>query len=92
MNAAAIQARLAHLPAWQLNEAGTAISREFTLAGFTEATQFIARLAAPANAMDHHPDVQLYRYKRVKITLTTHSTGGLTENDFNLAAKIDALV
>ena len=84
-----IAARLAELPGWQ--RVGEAISREFVLGGFTEATQFIAKLAAPANAMDHHPDVQLYRYKRVKIVLMTHSRGGLTQNDFDLAAKIDAI-
>lgn len=84
-----IAERLTALPGWQRD--GNAITKEFVLAGFTEATQFIARLAVPANAMDHHPDVQLYRYKRVKILLTTHSTGGLTQNDFDLAVKIDAL-
>jgi 4a-hydroxytetrahydrobiopterin dehydratase len=41
--------------------------------------------------MDHHPDAHLHRYKRVKIILTTHSAGGITQNDFDLAAKIDAL-
>jgi 4a-hydroxytetrahydrobiopterin dehydratase len=41
--------------------------------------------------MDHHPDLQLHRYKRVKIMLTTHDAGGLTRKDFVLAAKIDAL-
>jgi 4a-hydroxytetrahydrobiopterin dehydratase len=41
--------------------------------------------------MDHHPDIELYRYKRVKIMLTTHSAGGITRNDFVLAAKIDRL-
>ena len=81
--------KLAALPGWQ--RAGDVITKEFVLAGFAEATQFIAKLAGPANAMDHHPDVQLYRYKRVKILLTTHSAGGLTENDFELAGKIDAL-
>ena len=84
-----IAQRLVALKGWQRE--GDAIAKEFVLAGFTEATEFIARLAAPANAMDHHPDVQLYRYKRVKILLTTHSAGGLTQNDFDLAAKIDAL-
>jgi len=84
-----IARRLAGLAGWKRE--GDAIVKEFVLAGFTEATQFIAKLAAPANAMDHHPDVQLYRYKRVKISLTTHSAGGLTQNDFDLAAKIDAL-
>ena len=86
---AEITQKLAGLKGWQRE--GNAITREFVLAGFTEATEFIAKLAGPANAMDHHPDVQLYRYKRVKILLTTHSAGGLTQNDFDLAAKIDAL-
>jgi 4a-hydroxytetrahydrobiopterin dehydratase len=86
---AEIARKLAGVNGWQRE--GDAITKEFILAGFTEATQFIAQLAAPANAMDHHPDVQLYRYKRVKILLTTHSAGGLTQNDFDLAAKIDTL-
>jgi 4a-hydroxytetrahydrobiopterin dehydratase len=84
-----IARQLAALPGWQRE--GNAITREFVTGGFSEATQFIAKLAAPANAMDHHPDVQLYKYKRVKILLTTHSAGGLTQNDFDLAAKIDQL-
>lgn len=84
-----IRQRLATLPSWQHD--GNAITKKFVLGGFTEATQFIAKLAGPANAMDHHPDVQLYRYRRVKILLTTHSAGGLTQNDFDLAAKIDTL-
>jgi 4a-hydroxytetrahydrobiopterin dehydratase len=86
---AEIAQKLAALSGWQRD--GEAITKEFVLAGFTEATQFIAKLAAPANAMDHHPDVELFRYKRVRIRLTTHSAGGLTQNDFDLAAKIDAL-
>lgn len=84
-----IAQQLAGLKGWRRE--GDAITKEFVLAGFTEATEFIAKLVAPANALDHHPDVQLYRYKRVKILLTTHSAGGLTQNDFDLAAKIDAL-
>ena len=89
MTDAEITQKLAGLNGWQRD--GNTITKEFVLAGFTEATEFIAKLAAPANAMDHHPDVQLYRYKRVKISLTTHSAGGLTEKDFELAAKIDTL-
>jgi 4a-hydroxytetrahydrobiopterin dehydratase len=86
---AEIVQKLAQVTGWR--HEGDSITKEFVLAGFTEATQFIGKLAAPANAMDHHPDVQLYRYKRVKVILTTHSAGGLTHNDFELAAKIDAL-
>ena len=85
-----IAQRLAASKGWRRE--GEAITREFVLAGFTEAAQFIAKIAPIANAMDHHPDVQLYRYKRVKIILTTHSAGGLTQNDFDLAARIDALM
>ena len=85
-----IAEKLATLTGWQRE--GNAIAKEFILGGFTEATQFIGKLAAPADAMDHHPDVQLYRYKRVKITLTTHSAGGITQNDFDLAAQIEGLV
>ncbi len=84
-----VAAKLAELRGWQ--RAGDTITKEFVLDGFTEATQFIGKLAAPANAMDHHPDVQLYKYRRVKVLLTTHSVGGLTENDFELASRINAL-
>jgi 4a-hydroxytetrahydrobiopterin dehydratase len=90
LSEADVAQQLASLRGWQRE--GDAITREFVLAGFTEAAQFIAQIAPVANAMDHHPDVQIYRYKRVKIVLTTHSAGGITQNDFDLAAKIDTLV
>ena len=86
-----IAAKLAALGhGWQRE--GKMIVKEYVFSGFTEATRFIAKLPGPANAMDHHPDVQLYRYKRVKILLWTHSRDGLTQNDFDLAAQIDALI
>lgn len=87
---AEIANQLARVNGWQRH--GQAITKEFVFTGFTEATQFIAKLAPVANAMDHHPDLQLYRYKRVNVSLMTHSAGGLTQNDFDLAARIDALV
>lgn len=86
----AIARQLAHLPGWQRE--GNAITREFVFSGFAEATAFPVKIAPLADAMDHHPDIQIYRYKRVKVLLTTHSAGGLTENDFALAAKISGLV
>ncbi len=84
-----IAQRLTALSGWQRD--GNAIAKEFVLGGFTEAAQFIGRIAPIADAMDHHPDLQLYRYKRVKIMLTTHDAGGITQKDFDLAAKIDTL-
>jgi 4a-hydroxytetrahydrobiopterin dehydratase len=67
------------------------LTKEFTLSSFTGAAKFITKIAPVANRMDHHPDLQLYRYKRVKIMLTTHDAGGITQKDFDLAAKIDTL-
>ena len=80
---------LAKLSGWK--HAGNALTKEFTLSSFTGAAKFIAKIAPIANRMDHHPDLQLHRYKRVKIMLTTHDAGGITRKDFDLAAKIDAL-
>jgi 4a-hydroxytetrahydrobiopterin dehydratase len=80
---------LAKLSGWK--HAHNTLTKEFTLSSFTGAAKFIVRIAPIANRMDHHPDLQLYRYKRVKIMLTTHDAGGITQKDFALAAKIDAL-
>ena len=84
-----IAQRLTTLSGWRRD--GDVIAKEFVLGGFTEAAQFIGRIAPIADAMDHHPDLQLYRYKRIKIMLTTHDAGGITQKDFDLASKIDAL-
>ena len=84
-----ITKRLTKLRGWRRKR--NAIVKEFVLGSFTGASRFLSKIAPIANAMDHHPDVELYRYRRVKITLTTHSAGGITRNDFALAAKIDKL-
>ena len=89
LSAASVKKKLAALKGWRRQ--GKAIVKEFVLGGFTGATQFISKIAPIANRMDHHPDVKLHRYKRVKIILSTHSAGGITQNDFDLAKKIDAL-
>jgi 4a-hydroxytetrahydrobiopterin dehydratase len=75
--------RLQKLPGWQLE--GDAITRQFTFAGFPEAVAFVVRLGFIAEAADHHPDL-LVNYKRVTVTYSTHSAGGLTEKDFDGAA------
>lgn len=72
---------------WTLE--GAAIRRQFTLASFPEAIAFVTRLAFDAEAADHHPDI-LINYKRVTLTYTTHSEGGLTQKDFDGARKADA--
>jgi 4a-hydroxytetrahydrobiopterin dehydratase len=85
---AAIRKALDGLPGWTLD--GKAIRRQFTLASFPDAIAFVTRLAFDAEAADHHPDI-LVNYKRVTLTYSTHSEGGLTEKDFEGARKADAL-
>ena len=64
---------------------GAAIRRVYTFGGFAEALAFLVRLGFDAEAADHHPDI-LVNYKRVTLTYSTHSEGGLTEKDFAGAA------
>ena len=80
--------RLQSLPGWELD--GDAIRRKLTFAGFAEAMAFIVRLAFVAEAADHHPDI-LVSYKRVTLTYSTHSEGGLTAKDFDGAAAASDL-
>lgn len=84
----AIADRLRHLPGWR--HVGAAIQKEFTFAGFPEAVAFVSRLVGPAEAADHHPDLAIH-YRRVEVTFTTHSAGGLTVKDFDGATAVEAL-
>ena len=80
--------RLKKLAGWRL--ARVSIRRKFTFAGFPDALAFVVRLGFDAEAADHHPDI-LVNYKRVTLTYTTHSEGGLTKKDFDGAAQASAL-
>jgi 4a-hydroxytetrahydrobiopterin dehydratase len=75
---------LQNLPGWTLQ--GDSITRQFTFPGFPEALAFIVRLGFEAEAADHHPDI-LVNYKRVTLTYSTHSEGGLTRKDLDGAAR-----
>ena len=81
--------RLKSLSGWTLD--GDAIKKQYTFGGFPEAMAFVNRLAPEAEAADHHPDI-LISYKRVTLTYSTHSEGGLTAKDFDGAAMADRLV
>jgi 4a-hydroxytetrahydrobiopterin dehydratase len=74
--------------AWE--RAGEAIAREYKLADFAQAIAFVNRVAALAEEADHHPDIHVHGWNRVRLELSTHSAGGLTEADFALAKQIDA--
>jgi 4a-hydroxytetrahydrobiopterin dehydratase len=80
--------KVQNLPGWAVD--GDAITRQFTFPGFPEAVAFIVRLGFAAEAVDHHPDL-LVNYKRVTVTYSTHSEGGLTDKDFAGATEATAL-
>ncbi len=79
------------LPLWQLTHEGTRIRREFTLPDFRTAIKLLNNVAALAERERHHPDLQLESFSRVWIEIYTHAIGGLSSNDFVLAAKSDAI-
>ncbi len=89
--ASAAQVLLQDLPGWALIE-GKLIRKLVTCKNFLDAVSLIQRIAPLAEAEDHHPDLHLTGYKRLTIELSTHAIGGLSENDFILAAKIDQLL
>jgi len=75
---------------WEFSSNKTAITRHFQFRGFSKVMQFVNAVADIAKVEKHHPDV-CFGYNYCDITLTTHSAGGITENDFIMAAKIDAV-
>ena len=83
-----IEARLAELDGWQ--RSGDAIAKSFDNGDFKGSVEFVNRLTRDAEEMNHHPDLEI-SWKTVKVTITTHSEGGLTDNDFELARRIEAL-
>ena len=70
---------------------GKAIARIFVFRDFKEAMRFVNNVGGLAEKQDHHPDIHLFEYKKVKIVLTTHSAGSITEKDVVLAKEIDKL-
>ncbi|MXO72779.1 4a-hydroxytetrahydrobiopterin dehydratase [Alteraurantiacibacter buctensis] len=83
-------AALAELPLWNLREDGAAITRQFRFKDFAQAWAFMGKVAALAEAQDHHPEWSNV-YNRVEITLTTHDAGGLSARDVRLAKAVDAI-
>jgi len=79
--------RLAARPGWRRE--GDEIRKEFAFKDFRQAMTFVNHVADAANAADHHPDIDI-RYNHVTLALSTHSEGGITAKDFDMAASIDA--
>jgi len=83
-----VQVLLGEVPDWKLGD--NDIERTFKFDGFLPAIEFVNKLAKEAEGINHHPDIDI-RWNKVKLVLSTHSAGGLTDLDFMLAAKIDKL-
>ncbi len=81
-----IAQRLKGLKGWERK--GDAIRKSFSFAKFAEGIGFVDRVAVQADALDHHPDIDI-RYTTVTMELSTHSAGGLTAKDFELAGRIE---
>jgi 4a-hydroxytetrahydrobiopterin dehydratase len=78
---------LTHVSAWSRD--GDSIIRNYKFENFREAMKFVNRVADEAEASDHHPDILIHGWNKVRLSLVTHSVGGLTEKDFILAKRID---
>lgn len=82
---------LQDLPGWELTQDGKMIRRKWTAKNFLAGMAFLDKVAELAEDEGHHPDVHLTGYRNVTVELTTHAIGGLSENDFIVAAKIEEI-
>ncbi len=83
--------QLAVLDGWEIDAEGKSISKTWNQKNFIKALDFCNRIGALAEAEQHHPDLHLTGYRHLRVVIMTHAIGGLSINDFILAAKIDAL-
>ena len=88
LNKADAQDYLDEVPGWELIEDGKKIPKQFKFQDFIGAINFVERVADVAEMEDHHPDIHVY-YNKVILELWTHAIGGLSLNDFIVAAKVD---
>lgn len=79
-------------PKWELSENAKWVSRSVVCKNFVEVMGTVNQIAEIAESDGHHPDLHITGYRKLKIDLTTHAIGGLSENDFILAAKIDEVL
>lgn len=81
-----IARHLNSLPGWA--HEGNEITKQYEFKNFAKAMQFVNHVAQEADSVNHHPDIDI-RYNKVKLTLTTHDSGGITQNDINVASAAD---
>jgi 4a-hydroxytetrahydrobiopterin dehydratase len=85
-----VQKYAKEVPTWTVAQDEKSIKKEFEFKDFVEAMKFVNAVADIANVENHHPDIYIF-YNKVRLELSTHAVNGLFENDFILAAKIDAI-
>lgn len=91
LNPAEAAAYLSQLQGWELEHDGRKIRKRWEMKDFVSGIEFFRRVSDVAEQEGHHPDLHLTGYRHVEVELWTHAIGGLSENDFILAAKIDRL-
>jgi 4a-hydroxytetrahydrobiopterin dehydratase len=89
LNENEIHEKLEEISGWIFLD--NSIGKEFKLKDFKSAIAFVVKIGDEAEKMDHHPDLFIHSWNKVKITISTHSAGGITQNDFILAKKIEEL-
>lgn len=82
---------LKEVSGWKLSEDAKSIVREYVMKNFLSAVDLIQSIAKIAESENHHPDIHLTGYRFLKVELSTHAIGGLSENDFIVAAKVEML-
>ena len=87
LNLDQINSNLKNLNDW--NYENDSITKQFQFKDFIEALAFVNTVGLEAEKMDHHPDILMFAWNKVKISISTHSAGGITEKDFALAQKIE---
>ena len=90
LNASEIKVQLKNLSGWEFSN--NLIFKEYQLSNFREVLAFVNKIGDEANSMDHHPDILMHSWNKVKISISTHSEGGVTNKDFQLAEKIESLI
>ncbi|MCI0664739.1 MAG: 4a-hydroxytetrahydrobiopterin dehydratase [Acidobacteria bacterium] len=90
LNEEQIQESLSRLADWRLESDW--LTRDLKFKDFKGAMEFVNRVADEAESMDHHPDILIHGWNNVRLSVMTHSIGGLTEKDFDLAERINGLV
>lgn len=84
-----VSEQLARLDGWR--RVGDEIVRDYQFGNFKQALEFVNQVAAIAEALDHHPDILLHGWNKVRLSVTTHSAGSLTARDFRLAEQINQI-